>query len=84
MRVLLIKIGCFLTLACSLALLVNWFSPRGIPLIGQWDTEVGVVTADTDLAALWAEFEVPDVATAKRVFDSGEALFVDVRSPTRW
>jgi len=81
MRTLLIKIGCLLTLACSLALLVNWLSPNGIPLIGQWDTEVGVVTADTDLAALWAEFEVPDVATAKRVFDSGKALFVDVRSP---
>lgn len=69
-----------LVIAFILAVTINHFSPRGIPLIGQWDTDVGVVTADTDLAALWAEFEVPDVATAKRVFDSGKALFVDVRN----
>ncbi len=74
------KVILLLAIAIVLALAINRFSPHGIPLIGQWDTDTGVVTADTDLAALWAEFEVPDVATAKRVFDSGKALFVDVRS----
>lgn len=69
-----------LAAACCLALVANRISPRGIPLVGQWDAGVGVVTADIDMAALWMEFELPDPATAKQVFDTGQALFVDVRS----
>jgi len=69
-----------LAVAVSLALLVNRFSPLGIPLIGQWDTDVGVVTADTAAAAVWMDFEIPDPEVAKQVFDAGNALFVDVRS----
>ena len=75
-----LKVVLMLVTATALALLVNHLSPRGIPLIGQWDTGVGVVTADTDTAALWMELELPDPATAKLVFDGGHALFVDVRS----
>ena len=74
------RILILLAVACTLALAVNAASPRGIPLVGQWDTGKGVVTADTHLAAVWMEFELPDPATAKQVFDSGNALFVDVRS----
>ena len=69
-----------LAVAVSLALVVNRLSPHGIPLIGQWDTELGVVTADTAEAALWMDFEIPDPEVAKQVFDTGNALFVDVRS----
>jgi rhodanese-related sulfurtransferase len=69
-----------LVVACTLALAVNAVSPRGIPLVGQWDTDKGVVTADTDLAAVWMEFELSDPATAKQVFDARTAVFVDVRS----
>ena len=75
-----IKITILLIAAFALALSVNHFSPRGIPLVGQWDTEVGVVTADTDTAALWMAFELPDPVSAKKVYDSGSAVFVDVRS----
>jgi len=80
MRDLVKKIVLLLTVAASLGLLVNRLSPRGIPLIGQWDTELGVVTANTDAAAVWMDFEIPDPETAKQVFDAGSALFVDVRS----
>jgi len=74
------KMLVLLTVAAGLALLVNGLSPHGIPLIGQWDAEVGVVTADTDTAALWMDFEISSPQVAKQVFDAGEALFVDVRS----
>ena len=74
------KILVLLTVAAGLALLVNGLSPHGIPLIGQWNAEVGVVTADTDTAALWMDFELSSPQAAKQVFDAGEALFVDVRS----
>jgi rhodanese-related sulfurtransferase len=69
-----------LAVAFSLALLVNRLSPHGIPLIGQWETDLGVVTADTAEAALWMDFEISAPEVAKQVFDAGSALFVDVRS----
>ena len=80
MRELIQKMTLILTVAAGLALLVNGLSPHGIPLIGQWNAEVGVVTADTDTAALWMDFELSSPQAAKQVFDAGEALFVDVRS----
>lgn len=80
MRDLVKKMVLLLTVATILALLVNRLSPQGIPLIGQWDSELGVVTANTDAVALWMDFEIPDPETAKQVFDAGSALFVDVRS----
>jgi rhodanese-related sulfurtransferase len=78
------RIAALLAFACVLAFSVNALSPRGIPLIGQWNTHVGVVTADADLSSVWMEFELPDPATAKAVFDQGRALFVDVRSESRY
>ena len=80
MRDLVKKMVLLLTVAAIIALLVNRLSPHGIPLIGQWDSELGVVTANTDAVALWMDFEIPDPETAKQVFDAGSALFVDVRS----
>ena len=80
MQDMLKKILMILVVAASLALLVNHLSPHGIPLIGQWDTEVGVITADTATAAVWMDFEIPAPETAKQIFDAGSALFVDVRS----
>ena len=75
------KVVFLLTAATCLALLVNKISSRGIPLMGQWDSRQGVVTADAATAALWMDFEIPDPAAAKQIFDAGGALFVDVRSP---
>jgi rhodanese-related sulfurtransferase len=80
MQDLLKKIVLLLVVAASLALLVNRLSPHGIPLVGQWDTKLGVVTADTATAAVWMDFEISDPKVAKQVFDAGRALFVDVRS----
>lgn len=81
MRDVFHKVMFLLGVATALALMVNGLSPNGIPLTGQWDARQGVVTADTATAALWMDFEIPDPAAAKRIFDAGEALFVDVRSP---
>ena len=77
---LLKRILILVVVACTLALAVNAVSPRGIPLVGQWDAVKGVVTADSELAAVWMDFEISDPATAKRIFDARNALFVDVRS----
>jgi rhodanese-related sulfurtransferase len=74
------NIALLLCIAAVSALLVNGISPHGIPLVGQWDVRQGVVTADTDSSALWMEFEIPDPEAAKRIFDAGGAVFVDVRS----
>jgi rhodanese-related sulfurtransferase len=74
------KVVFLLSAAIGLALLVNGLSPHGIPLMGQWDTRQGVVTADAAAAALWMDFEIPDPAAAKQILDAGDALFVDVRS----
>ena len=80
MKDMLKKILLLLFAASSLAFLVNGFSPQGIPLVGQWHAESGVVTADSEAAAVWMEFEIPDPEMAKAVFDRGEALFIDVRN----
>ncbi len=68
MQDLLKKIVLLLAVATSLALMVNRLSPKGIPLMGQWDTEVGVVTADTDAATLWMDFEIPDPGSGQAGF----------------
>ena len=62
-----------------IAFAVNYFSPKGIALTGQWDSAAGVVTAKSK------EFDgffipIPDAVAAKEIFDSGHALFVDARS----
>ena len=75
------KVVFLLGAAIGLALLVNGLSPHGIPLMGQWDTRQGVVTADAATAALWMDFEISDPAAAKQILDAGDALFVDARSP---
>jgi rhodanese-related sulfurtransferase len=84
MKDLLKKIVLLLMASAGLAFLVNGLSPRGIPLMGQWHAASGVVTADSDAAAVWMEFEIPDPEMAKAVFDKGKAIFIDVRSRDRY
>ena len=57
-----------------LALLVNTLSPRGIALVGKWDTAnlVGDAAGQREI--------IDSVAWAKSVFDKGDVLFVDARS----
>ena len=60
---------------------INFLSPKGIALVGQWDTARGVVNARQKNDVLMDEFEIDDVADAKKLYDSGNVLFVDARSP---
>ncbi len=69
-----------LVLAVSIALVVNQFSPMGIALVGQWDQDKGVISAQ-------AKDEIPDrrlaidnIKIAKLSYDGGKTLFVDARS----
>lgn len=67
-------------ISAILALGVNTLSPRGIALIGQWDTAVGVITADPTGAAEGKPPEIDSVAQVKEIFNQGNVLFVDARS----
>ena len=69
-----------LAVAVALALLVNFFSPRGIALVGQWDTSEGVITANPQINEEEQLHEIDSVARAKEIFDQGNVLFVDARS----
>ncbi len=63
-----------------LALIVNYFSPAGIALIGQWDTNAGVITAKAKNDVVSGKLEIEDVTQAKQIFDGGNVLFVDARA----
>jgi rhodanese-related sulfurtransferase len=67
-------------ISVALAMLVNFFSPRGIALVGQWDTSRGVITANPTGAAEGKPEEIDTVARAREIFDKGDVLFVDARS----
>ena len=73
---LLIIIG----FALITALTVNFFFPAGIALFGEWNTAEGVITAKPKDDALVHALEIEDVMTAKKIYDSGEALFIDARA----
>jgi rhodanese-related sulfurtransferase len=73
-----------LAAAAVAALVYNGFSPSGIPLIGQWNTAVGVVTAKGTEGLGDRGREIRSVARAKAVFDDAAAVFVDARSPAAY
>ena len=66
--------------AIVLAISVNYFSPAGIAWVGQWDTSRGMITARAKNNVVANKPEIEDVSIAKRIFDSGNAIFVDARS----
>jgi len=66
--------------AVILAFVVNTFSPKGIALVGQWDTAKGIVTANTKGTSDSAFSEIRQIRVAKEIFDKGKVLFVDARS----
>ena len=69
-----------LGIAVALAMGVNALSPKGIPLVGQWDIAKGVITASPGGAAEGKHAEIESVARAREIFDTGTVLFVDARS----
>ena len=62
------------------ALTINAFSSKGIALIGDWDTSQGVISAKPKDDPVSHDLEIGDVQSAKEVYDSGNAVFVDARS----
>ena len=62
------------------ALAVNYFSPAGIALVGQWDSSQGVITANEKNDIVHNDLEIGDVALAKKLYDSQKFTFVDARS----
>ena len=63
-----------------IALLVNSFSPVGIPLTGQWDESLGTIGANSDDKMAAPGLEINNLSIAKQIFDQGGTLFVDARS----
>ncbi|MCK5544744.1 MAG: rhodanese-like domain-containing protein, partial [Desulfobulbaceae bacterium] len=48
---------------------------------GEWDVSKGVITAKSRNDVVVRELEIKDFFEAKEIFDSGNAVFVDARSP---
>ena len=80
MKKLVKEITILLGIAVGLSLAVNFFSPVGIALVGRWDTSEGVITANAKNDVVMDELEIDDAKTARQIYDSGAALFVDARS----
>ena len=72
--------GTILGLSILVALAVNYFSPAGIALVGQWDTSQGVVTAKEKMEFAVSGIEIRTVDKARKLYDLGEYIFVDARS----
>ena len=68
-------------LAVVLALVVNQLSPRGIALVGQWDTAEGVIAANATDENEYRIAEIDRVTDAAKIFYDDDTLFVDARSP---
>ena len=62
------------------AFAVNYFSPAGIAIVGQWDIAKGVITANEKNEIDLDNLEIGDIALAKELYDSQKFLFVDART----
>jgi rhodanese-related sulfurtransferase len=70
----------FTAIAITAAFTVNFFSPSGIALFGQWDQTTGVVTAKAKNHWVNDDLEIETAARAKKIYDSGQAVFIDART----
>ena len=75
------EVSIILGLSIVAAFAVNSFSPAGIALVGQWDTAQGVVTANAKNDIVIDGIEIGTVDQARELYDSGDYIFVDARSP---
>lgn len=69
-----------LVLAVSIAFVVNQFSPVGIALIGQWDQDKGVISAQAKDEIHDGRLVIDNIKIAKLSYDGDKTLFVDARS----
>ena len=74
------EISILVGVAIVAAFAVNYLSPAGIALVGQWDTAKGVITANEKNDMVLNDLEIGDVSLAKQLYDSQKFLFVDARS----
>jgi rhodanese-related sulfurtransferase len=74
------ELGVLIGISIIAALGINAFSPKGIALVGQWDTSQGVVNAREKNSVVMEDLEIQDITYAKTLYDSGQVLFVDARS----
>lgn len=74
------EIICLLSAAVIVAFFTNYFSPAGIALKGDWDTEKGVVSARSKSDVVEHGIEIQSAVEARRLFDAGDTLFVDARN----
>jgi rhodanese-related sulfurtransferase len=64
----------------AMAVVVNYFSPTGIALVGQWNIAKGLITASPSEFLDEGPHQIDNIARARELFNSGEVLFVDARS----
>ncbi len=69
-----------LSISLFAAFTVNFFSPKGIALLGDWDTSKGVISAKSKENVVVHELEIENVPAAKQIYDSDGAVFVDARA----
>jgi len=69
-----------IVISLSSAFGLNFLSPKGIALLGEWDMSKGAVSAKSkqDLPYLH-ELEIRDIQIAREFFNNGNAVFVDAR-----
>ncbi len=72
--------GIILGFSIAVAFTVNYFSPAGIAVVGQWDTAQGVVTARAKNDIVINDIEIKTVGLARTLYDTGGYIFVDARS----
>lgn len=63
------------------ALLVNWVSPRGIPLVGFWPSGRDLEKLERPLAYQPTDAPLVNVLEASLLFQKPEVVFLDVREP---
>lgn len=77
---LLKEILILMSVSAVLAFTVNAVSPKGIAIVGQWDTSKGVISAKEKNKVPQYDLEIDNILDAKKIFDSKAAVFVDARS----
>lgn len=70
----------FLGFSVMAAFTINYFSPNGIALIGQWGTSQGVISARPKNDPVTVDVEIKNAKTVKNIYDTKKAVFVDARS----
>ncbi len=78
-RQIMKELLCFVGLAVITAFTVNFFSPKGIALVGEWDTSKGVITARAKDDVVDHELEI-DIIRAREIYLNGKSVFVDART----